>query len=83
VLEIKTKWRSYGLKPVAPPQLEWPRTIRTTFSDATTTHPGTGVMGRGTDEMKTNDVEELIRADLGISINISGLILLRTKKWKP
>jgi len=33
--------------------------------------------------MKTNDVEELIRADLGISINISGLILLRTKKWKP
>ncbi len=35
------------------PQLEWPRSLRAVFSDPTTVHPGTGVMGRGTDEIKT------------------------------
>jgi len=46
---------------LTPPQLEWPRSIRAVFSDPTTTHPGTGVMGRGTDEIKTNDVTGRLR----------------------
>jgi Fe-S-cluster-containing dehydrogenase component len=38
------------------PELEWPRRLRAEFSDPTITHPSTGVGGRGTEEMKTNDV---------------------------
>lgn len=38
------------------PELTWPRSVRATFSDPTTTHSGTGVKGRGTEEIKTNDV---------------------------
>jgi len=36
--------------------LEWPRTLRATFSDPLVEHKETGVAGRGTEEMKTNDV---------------------------
>ena len=38
------------------PTLEWPRTVRQVFSDPTATHEMTGVTGRGTEEVKTNDV---------------------------
>jgi hypothetical protein len=38
------------------PELEWPRNIRAAFSDPTVVHVGTGVGGRGTEEIKTNDV---------------------------
>jgi hypothetical protein len=38
------------------PPLKWPRTIRAAFSDPTTTFEETGVPGRGTEEMKTNEV---------------------------
>jgi hypothetical protein len=38
------------------PSLEWPRTLRSQFSDPLVAHPVTGIMGRGTAEMKTNDV---------------------------
>ena len=56
---------------LTPPQLEWPRSIRAVFSDPTTTHPGTGVMGRGTDEIKTNDVTgRLQRGDAGLVIEL-------------
>jgi len=34
----------------------WPRSLRTVFSDPRTEHKATGVAGRGTEEMKTNDV---------------------------
>ena len=44
-----------------PPELKWPRSIRATFSDPTIIHPGTGVGGRGTEEMKTNDVTGRLR----------------------
>jgi NAD-dependent dihydropyrimidine dehydrogenase PreA subunit len=46
---------------LAPSQLEWPRSIRALFSDPTTVHPGTGVSGRGTDEIKSNDVTGRLR----------------------
>ncbi len=38
------------------PELEWPRIIRSHYSDARASHPETILMGRGTSEMKTNDV---------------------------
>ena len=48
------------------PNLEWPRSLRAVFSDPTTVHPGTGVPGRGTDEIKTNDVTGRLRqGDVG------------------
>lgn len=39
-----------------PEELAWPRVVRRAFSDVTSTHEGTGVHGRGTEEVKTNDV---------------------------
>ncbi|MDX2179237.1 MAG: 4Fe-4S binding protein [Bryobacteraceae bacterium] len=39
-----------------PDELVWPRTIRRAFSDPTVPHESTGVKGRGTEEVKTNDV---------------------------
>jgi ferredoxin len=46
---------------ITPPQLEWPRSIRAVFSDPTIIHPSTGVPGRGTDEIKSNDVTGRLR----------------------
>ena len=40
----------------APQQLAWPRSIRQAFSDPCVPHESTGVYGRGTEEVKTNDV---------------------------
>jgi ferredoxin len=37
-------------------KLEWPRVLRKAFSDPLYVHKGTDVPGRGTEEMKTNDV---------------------------
>jgi len=46
---------------LSPPVLEWPRVVRTFFSDPSTKHPSTGIGGRGTEEIKTNDVTGRIR----------------------
>ena len=35
---------------------QWPRSVRKVFSDPTSKHEDTGVRGRGTEEVKTNDV---------------------------
>ena len=48
---------------LAPPELEWPRTLRRDFSDPTVTHASTGGGGRGTEEIKTNDVTGRISPD--------------------
>ena len=40
----------------APQKLAWPRSIRQAFSDPCVPHESTGVYGRGTEEVKTNDV---------------------------
>src|SRR5215467_12892413 len=37
-------------------ELSWPRVVRRAFSDPIVTHESTGVHGRGTEEVKTNDV---------------------------
>jgi len=38
------------------PELEWPRVVRAHFSDPLIQHPATQIGGRGTEEIKTNDV---------------------------
>ena len=38
------------------PELGWPRILRSQFSDPLVSHPATDIRGRGTAEMKTNDV---------------------------
>jgi len=37
-------------------ELEWPRIVRRVFSDPLVEHASTGIKGRGTEEVKTNDV---------------------------
>lgn len=46
---------------IAPDDLEWPRIVRRAFSDPMVTHESTGVHGRGTEEVKTNDVSNRIK----------------------
>ncbi|RJP67002.1 MAG: 4Fe-4S ferredoxin [Candidatus Abyssobacteria bacterium SURF_17] len=41
---------------LTPPELEWPRSLRRAFSDPTVAHDSTGMAGRGTEEIKTNDI---------------------------
>ena len=41
---------------ITPDELTWPRVVRRAFSDPQVTHESTGVHGRGTEEVKTNDV---------------------------
>ncbi|MFC1864977.1 DUF362 domain-containing protein [Chloroflexota bacterium] len=38
------------------PELRWPRILRAQFSNPRMVHPSTSIYGRGTDEIKTNDV---------------------------
>lgn len=41
---------------LAPQELAWPRVVRRAFSDPLVPHESTGISGRGTEEVKTNDV---------------------------
>jgi hypothetical protein len=41
---------------IAPQELGWPRVVRRAFSDPLVPHESTGISGRGTEEVKTNDV---------------------------
>ena len=53
------------------PELQWPRAVRALFSNPLTTHPSTKLEGRGTEEMKTNDVTGRFRKGLaGIGIEM-------------
>lgn len=47
---------------VVRPELTYPRTLCSVFSDVTSPHKSTGVLGRGTEEMKTNDVTGRLQA---------------------
>jgi ferredoxin len=44
-----------------PDKLQWPRVVRRAFSDPRATHESTGVQGRGTEEVKTNDVTHRVK----------------------
>ena len=51
--------------------LPWPRVLRAEFSDPTIPHKKTDIGGRGTAEMKTNDVSGRIkRGEVGVAIEL-------------
>ena len=50
---------------IEPEELTWPRVVRRAFSDVQVTHESTGIHGRGTEEVKTNDVtHRRVRSDV-------------------
>lgn len=56
---------------IYPVELKWPRSVRGVFSDPLTMHKDTGIAGRGTEEMKTNDVTGRIRrGHAGVAIEL-------------
>ncbi|RJP15664.1 MAG: 4Fe-4S ferredoxin [Candidatus Abyssobacteria bacterium SURF_5] len=56
---------------LVPPELKWPRSLRRAFSDPTVTHDSTGMAGRGTEEIKTNDITGRIGpGEAGIVIDL-------------
>jgi Pyruvate/2-oxoacid:ferredoxin oxidoreductase delta subunit len=53
------------------PELDWPRSVRAAFSDPLTSHPSSNLKGRGTMEMKTNDLTgRFRRGEAGISVEM-------------
>jgi hypothetical protein len=53
----------------APEELTWPRMVRRAFSDPRVPHESTGVQGRGTEEVKTNDVSGRVKVgEVGFTI---------------
>src|SRR4051795_4142850 len=52
-----------------PDELVWPRVVRRAFSDPRVPHESTGVEGRGTEEVKTNDVSDRVKVgEVGFTI---------------
>lgn len=52
-----------------PDELVWPRVVRRAFSDPRVPHESTGVEGRGTEEVKTNDVTGRVKVgEVGFTI---------------
>ena len=51
--------------------LEWPRSVRAIYSDPLNIHKETGLAGRGTEEIKTNDVTgRFRRGQAGVAIEV-------------
>ena len=51
--------------------LEWPRSVRAIYSDPLNVHKETGLAGRGTEEIKTNDVTGRFRRGMaGVAIEV-------------
>jgi len=66
-------------------KLEWPRILRKAFSDPIYVHEGTDVPGRGTEEMKTNDVTgRFLDGFIGVGMEfgrpVTGTYLRETEK---
>lgn len=66
-------------------ELEWPRSVRKVLSDPLTEFKATGVTGRGTEEMKTNDVTERFKiGEVGFAIDVgrpnTGTTLIEIEK---
>ena len=77
-----------------PDELQWPRVVRRAFSDPRVPHESTGVEGRGTEEVKTNDVSGRVQVGEvgftiefgrpGVGVNDSGMgntLALRPGSW--
>lgn len=72
-VECSTCYRSANCpsKAITKERLKMPRLVRNPFSDMMATHKMTGIAGRGTEEMKTNDVTGRIGInEIGFSIEI-------------
>jgi ferredoxin len=55
----------------APEDLVWPRIVRRAFSDPRVPHESTGVEGRGTEEVKTNDVSDRVKVgEVGFTVEL-------------
>ena len=55
----------------APEELTWPRVVRRAFSDPRVPHESTGIEGRGTEEVKTNDVSGRVKVgEVGFTIEL-------------
>ena len=53
----------------SPEELTWPRVVRRAFSDPRVPHESTGIEGRGTEEVKTNDVTGRVKlGEVGLTI---------------
>ncbi|HSB77739.1 MAG TPA: 4Fe-4S dicluster domain-containing protein [Candidatus Methylomirabilis sp.] len=51
--------------------LEWPRIVRGSFSNPLRPHSHTGLLGRGTEEMKTNEVtHRYVRGQVGVAVEM-------------
>ena len=54
-----------------PEELVWPRVVRRAFSDPRVPHESTGIEGRGTEEVKTNDVSGRVNlGEVGFTIEL-------------
>lgn len=54
-----------------PDELSWPRVVRRAFSDPRVPHESTGVEGRGTEEVKTNDITGRVKlGEVGFTIEL-------------
>ncbi|MBN1687264.1 MAG: 4Fe-4S binding protein, partial [Spirochaetales bacterium] len=54
---------------LTPDELVWPRILRRAFSDPLVPHESTGVGGRGTQEVKTNDVTNRVKeGEVGFAV---------------
>jgi ferredoxin len=52
-----------------PDELSWPRVVRRAFSDPRVPHESTGIEGRGTEEVKTNDISGRVKeGEVGFTI---------------
>ena len=56
--------------------LEWPRSLRETFSNPLAVHETTGITGRGTEGIKSNDSQNRYRrGDIGVFIDLGRPVL--------
>src|SRR5271169_450869 len=54
-----------------PEELTWPRMVRRAFSDPRVPHESTGIEGRGTEEVKTNDISGRVNVgEVGFTIEL-------------
>ncbi|MFC2169524.1 indolepyruvate ferredoxin oxidoreductase subunit alpha [Acidobacteriota bacterium] len=61
---------------IKPVKLKWPRDLRETFSNPLAVHKSTGITGRGTEGIKTNDSQNRYkRGEIGVFIEVGRPVL--------
>ena len=62
---------------ITPVKLQWPRVLRETFSNPLAVHETTGITGRGTEGIKTNDSQNRYkRGQIGVFIELGRPVLI-------